>query len=71
MDAEISPKVLIQRLAERILAGEEPPKEEMRLAIAALRENRATAIATAASRGSKKSSSPPKDVNVLLSNLGF
>lgn len=71
MDAEIPAKTLIEQLAARIQAGETIPKEEMRLAIAALRENRATAIATAASRGSKKSASPPKDVNTLLANLGF
>lgn len=64
-------KTQIQLLADRILAGETPSKDEMRAAIAALRENRATAIVTAASRGSRKSSTPARDLNDVLSNFGL
>jgi hypothetical protein len=59
-------------LAQRILKGETPSSDEMRAAVDQMRGNRtvqAAASASGATRGTKKKTT--KDVDTILSNLGF
>ena len=67
-------KQKVLELTQRILRGETPSTDEMREAIAQMRGNRtaqAAATASGATRGRKAGGVQKKDLNQLLTNLGF
>lgn len=72
MSEHDDPAIEIRDLSERVLAGEDPPAEEVAEAINRLRNHRRVSSTEPSgkpkSRG--KASAPPPDLNELFKNFG-